>query len=225
MQSYKFNPNYKVIDRFPGLVSIADLEAERAIYSATPAFINKHGGPLTNQILRRVPEWFFAKAEEAKLYTIIEARIHRLYPGDFPAVPGWHCDGDYREDYYAQPDRARTAVHDHITATISTHPDGVSNTQFLAEPITAKVGDPTPERTFWAQVHEQVEAQRPRQVYDSKDGELICFDSWTLHRTMPARVRGWRLFFRISMYHKPGLGDGMITKQEQVYRLLEGSGW
>lgn len=54
----------------------------------------------------------------------------------------------------------------------------------------------------------------------------MCFDSWTLHRAMPTKIRGWRLFFRMAMWHKPNLGeDGMISKQEQVYKLVEGSGW
>lgn len=225
MATYSFVPNYRVINRFLGCVSIADLEKEQSLYSATPAFVRQHGGPLTNGILAKVPLWFFAKAEEAKLYTIIEARVHRLYPGDYPAVPGWHCDGDYREDYYAQPDRTRDHTHGHITATISTHSDGVSNTQFLAKAMTANVSGPSPTRTFWGQVHDQVEAARPRAVYDSRDGEMVAFDSWTLHRAMPARIRGWRLFFRVSMFHKPGLGEGMISKHEQVYRLTEGSGW
>lgn len=225
MEVYTFNPNFKVIDQVCGYVSIADLEREQPIYSATPGFIRKHGGPITSGILDRVPEWFFSKAEDAKLYTIIEARIHRLYSGDFPAVPGWHCDGDYREDYHAQPDRGKTSIHNHITCTVSTHLDGVCNTEFLAEPIRARVVTPTPIRTFWAQVHDQVEMKQPRATYDTKDGDLTCFDSWTLHRAMPAQIRGWRLFFRISMYHKPGLGEGMISKQEQVYRLSEGSGW
>lgn len=225
METYIFNPNFKVIDQVCGCVSIADLDREQAIYSATPGFIRRHGGPITNGILDKVPESFFSKAENLKLYTIIEARIHRLYPGDFPAVPGWHCDGDYREDYYAQPDRMKTTTHQHITCTVSTHPDGVCNAEFLAEPITAKVVAPTPAQTFWAQVHDQVEMKQPRATYGSQDGDLICFDSWTPHRATPAQIRGWRLFFRISMYHKPGLGEGMISKQEQVYRLAEGSGW
>lgn len=54
----------------------------------------------------------------------------------------------------------------------------------------------------------------------------MCFDSWTLHRCMPAKIRGWRLFFRMAMWHKPNLGDGgMITKQEQVYKLAEAGNW
>src|SRR5262245_31198092 len=103
MALYTFKPDFKVIGLIPACVSIADLEREQGLYSATADFVRKHGGPLTNSILDRVPDWFYAAP-----YTVIEVRIHRLYPGDFPAVPGWHCDADYREDYYAQPDRLRT---------------------------------------------------------------------------------------------------------------------
>ncbi len=90
-------------------------------------------------LLDLVPDWYYEKAEQLKLYPNCDVRIHRLYPGDFPAYPGWHCDGEYRETYFSQPDLDRINVHYHITATASSHSCGVSNTQFLNEPFKCTI--------------------------------------------------------------------------------------
>lgn len=222
---HNFVPNWSVAAKCAGHVSIADLEGERGMYSASPEFVRRHGGPLAASVLDLVPDWYYAEAESLKLWPNVDIRIHRLYPGDYPAYPGWHCDGEWRETYFSQPDLDRIKVHKHLTLTLSTHAGGVSNTQFLDEPFTATTDDST-DVALWGQVHAQVEQKQVKRVADSRDGELICFDAMTLHRCMPARIRGWRLFFRMSMWHKPNLGEGgKLTKQEQVYKLSEGGGW
>lgn len=209
-----------------GCVSIAEMERERGVYSAKPDFVREHCGPIANAALDLVPAWYYDEARGLKLFPNVDVRIHRLYPGDYPAYPGWHCDGEFRETYFSQPDLDRIHVHKHLTMTVSTNELGVSCTQFLADPFDAVVDADLSDVTLWGQVHDQVETARPRRVYDTRDGELMCFDSWTLHRATPARIRGWRMFFRMSMWHKPNLGaGGMLTKQEQVYKLAEGSGW
>jgi hypothetical protein len=223
---YVFQPNFAVYTRVPGTHSIKELEKERGVYSATPHFVRTHCGDIARALLDAVPEDYFREADELGLYPNIDVRVHRLYPGDFPAYPGWHCDGEYRETYFSQPDLHRIKVHKHVTCTISSHPMGVSNTQFLAEPFTCNLDVADSEQTFWGRVHILVEDKQPKLLYDSRDGELMVFDSWTLHRAMPTKIRGWRLFFRLAMWHKPNLGaGGMLTKQEQVYKLVEGSGW
>jgi len=223
---YEFRPNYKVIGRTNGLASIKDLEAEVSVYSATPEFVREHCGPIANKLMDQVPYWYFAEAKDLGLFTNVDVRVHRLYPGDFPAYPGWHCDGEYRETYFSQPDMNRIKVSKNITCTISSHENGVSNTQFLDEPFNFETDDISTEHTLWGQVHDAISRKKEIHVYDSDDGELILFDNWSLHRAMPTKIRGWRLFFRMSMWHKPNLGDGgMISKQEQVYKIVEGDGW
>lgn len=225
-KTYQFNPKFVVVGRFPGVVPISEMEKERGVYSATPEFVDKHCGPIAKSILRLVPKEYYYMASKLGLSPNIDVRIHRLYPGDYPAYPGWHCDGEFRETYFSQPDLDRIKVSHHLTCTVSTVEGGVSNTQYLAEPFTAEVEAPSQDHTLWGQVHRQLEQKQTKMLYDSKDGELTLFDSWTLHRAMPAKIRGWRLFFRMSMWHRPNLGDGgMLTKQEQVYKLVEGGGW
>lgn len=113
-----------------------------------------------------------------------------------------------------------------LSVLCSSHEGGVSNCRFLKNPIELQATQPSQDHTLWGQLDKAITEQSRNDFFDSSDGEMILFDSWTPHKVMPAKIRGWRLFFRMSMWHKPNLGEGgMISKQEQVYKLVEGSGW
>lgn len=225
--AYNFEPNFSVLCELPGLFAIEELEQEVGVYSATPDFVRENCGPIANMVLSMVPQSYYDEASDLGLFPNVDVRIHRLYPGDFPAYPGWHCDGEYRETYFSQPDLNRIKVSKHLTWSGSSHPSGVSNTQFLDEQFQFSTEKVDSEHVLWGQVHKTLESQkREPKLVDTKDGQLMSFDSWTLHRAMPAKIRGWRIFFRMAMWHKPNLGaGGVITKQEQVYTVCEGKGW
>ena len=220
-----FNPEFEQFAKVPGVREIGVLAAEQGMYSASLPFVRQHGGPIVREILDTIPSSYYQEAQELGLYPSCDVRIHRLYPGMYPAIPGWHCDGEFRETYFGQPDLDRIPVSKHIICTVSSNEDGVSNTQFLTQPFTAYVPNVSNEVTLWSQVHEQVEALRPKTVLDTQDGEIMLFSARTLHRAMPCKVRGWRLFFRMSMWHKPNLGEGQLARQEQVYVVSERNGW
>lgn len=222
---YDFSPNYKVVAEVSRTASIQALSDEIGVYAASPEFVRKRCGPLVLNLLERVPDWYYEKARDLGLLPNIDVRIHRLYPGNYPAYPGWHCDGEYRETYFSQPEMNKIAVHNHLTATISSHESGISNTEFLMEPFSCEVGSVDSENRFWGQIDKAVSADM-REVEVIPDGCLTCFDSWTLHRCAPARLRGWRLFFRMSMWHRQYLdGEGKCSRQEQVYLMSNGDGW
>lgn len=226
MTRYRFVPAFQEVATVAPTASIAELEKERGVYSATPTFVRQHCGDIARACLAAVPDSYYTEAESLRLYPNCDVRIHRLYPGDFPAYPGWHCDGEFRETYFSQPDLNRIRVSKHITGSVSSHEGGVSCCQYLDEPFECEIDEPSQDVTLWGQVDAALTKKQNRHVYESRDGQLIGFDSWTLHRATPARIRGWRLFFRMSMWHRQNLGDGgMLTKQEQVYKLWEGSGW
>lgn len=228
-KNYTFTPNYEIVGQVQPVRSIDDLSKEVGMYSATPEFVEKHGGPISRDILSKIPESYYEETSAKGLNVNIDIRIHRLYPGDFPAYPGWHCDGEYRETYFSQPDIDRVNVSRHLICTVSSHDGGVCNTEFLDEPIEVAIEKPSSDHTLWGQVHDHLTAiskERKLATTAMRDGDLVLFDPWSLHRATATRIRGWRLFFRCSQWHRPNLGqDGMFTKQEQVYKLVEGGGW
>lgn len=227
-KKYKFNSDFKIIEKIDPVHSIEMLSREFSMYSATPEFLRENGGDIAISILDKIPKWYFEEARRLNLFPNIDVRVHRLYPGDYPAYPGWHCDGHFRETYFSQPDSDRIGVGKHIICTVSSHEGGVSNPEFLSENISLDL-DTTSDHNLWKQAHNQIEKiklNRPVATEMTRDGEIILFNPWTLHRVSPAKIRGWRLFFRMSMWDKPNLGEGgKLSKQEQVYKVLEGGGW
>lgn len=228
IKNYTFRPNYEIVGHVKPVRSIPELAAEVGMYSATADFVRRNGGPISIDILDRIPEWYYTETAKKGLSINIDIRIHRLYPGDFPAYPGWHCDGEFRETYFSQPDLDRINVSRHLICTVSSHEGGVSNTEFLDEDFDVCIDRPTPDHTLWGQVHSglsHIAKTRLLRTRVMQDGEMTLFDPWTLHRCTATRIRGWRLFFRASQWHRPNLGEGMLSKQEQVYKLVEGGGW
>lgn len=221
---YEFKTNLKVAGEVPPIASIADLEKEIGVYSATPEFVSKYCGKISNSILDKIPATYFEEAKALGLYPNIDVRIHRLYPGDYPAYPGWHCDGEYRETYFSQPDLNRIKVHKHLICTVSSHENGVSNCEFLNMDfrIDSRSSADFP---LWGEVDRELSSFGHLPTIQTQDGTIYLFDGWSLHRVMPAKIRGWRLFFRMAMWHKPNLGEGKITKQEQVYQISGNQGW
>ena len=109
--------------------------------------------------------------------------------------------------------------------TVSSHEEGVSLTEFITDPVTVDIDENHPTDGVWHQVHNHITNLKPSTM-KAEDGTLYDFSSFTLHRAAPAQHRGWRLFLRASMWHKPYLnGEGTIARQEYVYRVSEAKGW
>lgn len=223
---YEFNNNHSVVATVGGVASLEDLEKEQGMYSATPEFCRKHGGAITKSLLDSVPDSYLAEADNSKFYVNIDVRIHRLYEGNYPAYPGFHCDAQFRETYFGQPQPDQTKLSNHLIATISSHEDGVSLTQFIDEPLSIELpeADP-PNETFWKRVDSEMR-NKDFKTWTMPDGHLTRFDCWTLHRCMPAMRRGWRLFFRVAMWYRPNLEQGKLSKQEMIYLdIANATGW
>ncbi|PIW36998.1 MAG: hypothetical protein COW24_02445 [Candidatus Kerfeldbacteria bacterium CG15_BIG_FIL_POST_REV_8_21_14_020_45_12] len=228
---YYFEPNFERI----GVIGLPEdirtdedlteaLMLENSIYSATPEFARKHGGRLAHAFLDQIPDWYVEEAIAKGLLPNIDVRVHRnLQPGDFPAYPGWHCDGELRETYFSQPDLDRTPVSRHVTGVLSNQyfrHGVVTNPEFLVNPYAFQTKPQSSEHMLWGMIDEELRTGQPKETTVMRDGELMMFDSRSLHRVMPAQIQGARLFFRLSQWHKPNLGDGgLLAKQDQLYRI------
>lgn len=213
-----FTPAVKLLNQFDGTATIAELDAETSVFAASPEFVQKNCGPIANRILDAVPQAYYDAAPEGMLPNI-DIRVHRLNIGEYPAVPGWHCDGQLRETYFAAPKLDAVSIRDTVLSCVST--GMVSNFEIADEPFTCDTGE---DDFCWSHVNQQIEQSNMRS-FVSQDGQLYQMTIDTLHRCIPARVRGWRLFFRMSMWHNDYLGDGgKIARQQQVY-ITHARGW
>jgi hypothetical protein len=218
---YRFRSNWQPVASFPGYASENELVRERGVYAADPAFVRCHCGPLAQRFLDAVPQSYWEAAKAAGLETNCDIRLHAMEAGHFPATPGWHCDAAVRETQFAG--RGDVSVQANLVGCISSDLDGVSNTEFYLPDFEiesdAQYGNGA---TLWNEVDAILEAGAD-EVFQARDGTLYQFDPWTLHRAAPARVRGLRLFFRMSMWIPPSQHQPGLSANEQVYRLLDAS--
>lgn len=196
--------------------------AEACLFSATPEFVRTRGGPLARKILSSVNfnSQEILQAVDADLYPVIDFRVHRLMPGMFPSIPGWHCDAVPRKDYKSQPDFSLlNSASVHFTCVVGTD-EKSSMTEYVKDSVTIPIDNESP---VWKQVHIATEKLKPSTGY-VEHGRLYRFSSKGIHRATAATVRGWRAFFRLSYYHNPPIVNG-IPSQQQVYILSEENGW
>lgn len=223
----RFEPEIKLLGNVQGQRTIAELAEETSVYAASPQFVKENCGPIANEILNSVDPAYFDECKTHGLLPNIDVRVHRLNAGEYPAVPGWHCDGELRETYFAQPDMDRYRVRNTVLCTVSSASEGVSNTEIAAEGLSVDLNEEdfrASDFVLWREVHKRVSPST--KTMSMQDGEITQISCKTLHRCKPAKVRGWRLFFRMSMWHNDYLGEqGKIADQQQVYILSEGNGW
>lgn len=217
----KFTPQIEPVGRFTPIATIEEMAREPMVRSASLDFAIENGGPLTRRILHSHDFDLVERLAMAfGLHIVIDTRVQMLMPGMFPSIPGWHCDAIPRGDYNSQPDFSKLNPNaGHYIGSISTHPNGVSNTRLLIDEIEVDIKDDLP---TWQQVHREVE-RVGADYYEMPDGIMTYFSPKTIHAASPTKNRGWRCWLRLSLYHHPPKNE--ITNRTQVYILSEENGW
>lgn len=217
-----FDNTYRTGEFFNAKASIEEIAAEPrlvGVYGLREAY--SRGGPLTRRIIDALSPDIQRSPCPSNLYPIIDTRCQRLMPGMYSAIPGWHCDDWPRDNYYGQPDP--TNINDqalHFTANIDTEGGRLAPTEILMGPIDLTL-DP---RRVWKSVHCEVENLFHRQLCVHDTNQTLIFGPRTIHRASPARIRGWRFWFRLSyMHRKPE--KTLTVGPEQVYVVSNGNGW
>ena len=216
----EFTPNFSVAGTFHATYDRADFAGERSMYACSLEYVRRHGGDIARLAIDSIPEEYLRGAEARGLYPNVDIRVHDLDVGDFPASPGWHCDSALRELHFGQRSGARVPVEQSLIATASTNPHGVSNTQFLTRPCSMHLTPTGDDFTLWRHVDRHIGEPTPDALFTSRDGQLIQFDTQTLHRAMPATRTGIRLFMRVSLWATKDNHQGNLAKFEQVYRRI-----
>lgn len=205
-------------------LGMADVLAEPSLFSCSSLMVNQVGGPLTRSALNQIEQFYPKQIEVAKkagLTPIIDVRVHRLMPGQYPAIPGWHCDAVPRNNYHGQPDFSMVdPAAFHVCLLLSNEKQGVSNTEFVDSVIKPKMWD---DEHVYRDLHREVERIKP-DIVELPDGVFAWFNQRSIHRASPCHRRGVRMFMRYSMYHKPPI-QNKVQGQQQVYQLAEANGW
>jgi hypothetical protein len=232
MKKYTLSPSLRFSQpqNLP-LFGISEMEAEPMLFSADQEFALKNGGPITNWALEEVGEQLSSRLLAAKnagkdYSVVIDTRTHMLMPDFFPAIPGWHCDAVPRSSYYDQPDLGAVDleyVTHFVVVLASKESDPNCYTEFISNPLEFEIDE---SERVWTQVHKQTQQalSEGRAERVSVQNGLICeFDQHAIHRAVRAESRGWRWFFRASVYHSKPMNK--IRHQTQVYIAEESGGW
>lgn len=205
-------------------ITLTMLAEEPSLFSCSEAGVKIQGGPLANLALQHIQGAYVKdiyNAKQAGLSAIIDVRVQRLMPGMYPSIPGWHCDAVPRQTTNGQPNfQAINPAAFHVGLTLSNEAMGVSNTEYVTDVIKPKLYH---QDNVYRQLHEEVERIAPatRRI---NDGVFVKFTPKTIHRATETHRRGWRMFLRFSMYHKPPIENG-VPGQQQVYLISEKNGW
>lgn len=217
------NPQlFEVDPALAGTFDVEQLNKERGVRSVSFDWIryNVPASSLVYRLAEDIRDVAMAVAVDKHRVPVIDARVQRLMPGMFPSIPGWHLDGVARSEFHSQPDVTKIVEGvSTFVCTLSTHPEGVSNTRFLAEPASVEVDDTKP---VYKQIHSQLIDAETVAV---PDGYWAFMEQAHVHCASPTAHRGYRMFFRVTVLPDMMPKNRGFTDVEQVYLLSEENGW
>ena len=214
-----FIPKCRLIREEQFVATTEEIEMEPMLYGASWNYARDHGGMLTQRVLNDIEQHVVKLIESHALkgyHPVIDTKSVMLMPGQFPCIPGWHCDGVIRKDANSQPNLA-TLNEDiqHFVCTLSTKID-LAPMLYLVDPLEVEFD----KNAVWSSVNRYLGTVATQKSLNS--GQILQFNRSTLHRGTAAKARGWRYFFRLSFYHMPAMNR--IRNQVQVY-LTDERGW
>lgn len=189
---------------------------EKSMHHCSPTFVLMQEEKLARRACSHVLQYYKAdieRAEKEGLSAIVETRVQKLLPGQYPSVPGWHCDGVPRHPYDGVPkfEAINTAAFS-VAVSLSTEPLGVSNTEFVMDAVKPKLWN---QEDVYRDLDVQVNQIAPR-VAQISDGQFVKYTPKTIHRAAPTHRRGWRFWFRFSMVFKPPISN-IVGLPQQIY--------
>lgn len=196
----------------------AMVKDEPMFFRADLDFAEKNGGPLTKAFvaeLRNYDKFFHTNI-------LIDSRVHMLFPGWYPSIPGFHLDSVPRELGSKQPNHKNPSYQaDHCMMLVG----DASKTEFaLGDVILPEIKE---DEVYYKEWHPQVEKQvnegKLKKVV-AEPGQLIFFDWQAWHQGVKATKRGFRLFIRATAFSTQKVMNE-IRRNAQVYLEAPMNGW
>ena len=218
-----FNPSIRTVKHIDAKFTSAQIEDEPMLFGASLRYARENGSEITNTVLNAIhsdPEFdrMLVNTFQADndLNVIIDTKSVMVTKGQYPSIPGWHCDDVPRSSKNSQPDFSETTLDvQHFLVFFSDVGD-LTGTEFVTSNHSLVVD----ENQVWGSVNNEIENMLNTPYHQphtrkAKDGELIQFNQLALHRATPAKSYGWRYFFRLSFTRRPHINK--LRKQVQVY--------
>lgn len=208
---------------------------EPMLFSATPAFAWKNGGPITQDFLANFfgitladeATWVLSDSKCSNF--CFDSRVHMLMPGWFPCIPGWHHDDVPRSRSDGQPNYVSPEYSaKHVLALVN---GDICPTEFAVGSAAYPETDlfsPDPIYKVWHQLVEQDIAMGVLERRLVPSNTLIHFNNHSFHQGTRAIKRGWRWFGRLSWdagYEQGRPHANEIRRQVQVYLENPMEGW
>ena len=221
-----FNPKIKTISNFDYKFDVDIIKNEPMIFSGDLGFARKNSGIITNSILdalEATEEFKVAYEKRGENNLVIDTRVNMVMPGQYPSIPGWHCDDVPRKDNNSQPDFSLCSKNtQHFMVLVSDKAQYISGTEFATKDWELDID----QNNVWNSLDRGMKDYincNPGGTRFVHDGELIQFNQLAVHRASPAKRNGWRLFFRASITYRQPKNE--IRNQVQVYVDLNNAGW
>lgn len=201
---------------------IKKLSQEHSLFSCDVQSAKSLGGSIVNEIVEKIERLPLYKIRDTNLFPVIDVRVQRLMPGMFPSIPGWHCDNVPRSGYFSQPNFDNIPLGSkHFVCVVETE-ENVSQPEYIDDMVIMPEEEYRPSAVYKS-LHDHIERSNYRRVR-FESGDIVLMSSTTPHRATACQVRGWRMFFRLSLSHNPPIGNTR-TNMNQIYLLSEANGW
>lgn len=229
MKQICFSPDISVLAEIRNTFAVSDLQS-KMVYGASVHFmLNKFNDPLGKSITAylRTNQRFqddLVRWAVKGYHPVIDTKVVQLMPGQYPCIPGWHCDGVIRNDRNSQPDL--NTLYDHVPhyifSTSDVPEDQYCPTELINQDVYVDECAINPE-SVWGSVNSCVIGlEKNLDILRTQKDKIYRFTRPTLHRGAQAKYRQWRYFYRLSFYHMPTLNQRRT--QVQVYADPNG-GW
>ena len=205
---HTFVAEAEIVGELPDVVPTQMIIDEPSISSGDWDFARDQGGPLTQAVLNKLEGLQSLAPENRQTRNIcIDTESQFMLLGQFPAIPGWHCDSPHVIE-------KNSADELFFVCSISDQAGGVSQTLFAVGSTTILVDS----EHLWQSVHRQAE----RSILNRQliaDGKIVQFSMNTLHCPTACYNKGWRFWFRLAVTdRKPA---NKLLSRIQIYSPIE----
>jgi len=193
MRSIVFNNNVKRIGKITGVYPTKVITGEPIHHAILLDKVNPNKmGPILRSFIDNLGP-IHSSDKEVVLYMWRKYLLEE----ESPISTNWHVDDPYFPENYPSYHSAYP-TNKQILYAVSDHRSGLSNTKFHFNKIRLNGMSVD---TKWFEIDTRLKrVLNPRNIYFSRDGEIIEYDNKTLHCPSRATNCGWRLLIKLVFY-------------------------